>query len=190
MPSLSDPDRKPREVKRHEPVAAGLQSFDDHVAARQGLLELPPQQAPGGPRRRDGGRGIGENPKASSALSARSICRNRPASMAVPYGTRLDRHADCGFCAFSRPRDSGEPPDIGLVESGLRQGRSNAMLLRGDQPGAVIAEVVEVRAVEDRFKALCVGDLRQLRIQRCLAVEAPVRGDSRDSWGRQVRRSR
>ena len=48
------------------------------------------------------------------------------------------------------------------------------MIVGGDQSWPVVAQVIEVGAVENMRKALGSGDSRQLGIQRCFAVKTPV----------------
>ena len=70
----------------------------------------------------------------------------------------------------------GQRTNVAFAEAGVDQGGDNSVVLGGDQPRPVIAEVVGVGAVEDAIESLPVGNLIQGFVQRCLAVEAAVDG--------------
>jgi hypothetical protein len=63
--------------------------------------------------------------------------------------------------------------DLGLPELGFDQRRTHAHLRRGVHAGAVIAEVVHVRAVHDRARFVA-RERRELREELFFAVEAAV----------------
>ena len=89
---------------------------------------------------------------------------------------RLERQALAGLSQIARPMTCAATADVVLVEAALDEHAAHVRVLRRLEPGTVIAEIVEVGAVEHVGEAplalLLLGDLVEL----ALAVKAPVRG--------------
>ena len=59
------------------------------------------------------------------------------------------RQADAGRSQVGRPGQARQLADFGLGEAGIRQRRGHLVLAGGVLPGAVVAQVVHVHAVDD-----------------------------------------
>src|SRR5687767_4516426 len=74
-----------------------------------------------------------------------------------------------------QPEGARELADLRLGEARVDHGRPHAALPRRLHAGPVVAEVVDVGAVDERTAALALGDGGQLREQLLLAEEAATR---------------
>ena len=93
----------------------------------------------------------------------------------VPYGMRELRQADAGRSQVGRSGQPRQLANLGLGQPGIGQGRRHLVLLGGILARAIVAQVVQIHAVDDVFVAALAAHLRQAREQFVLAVEAAVR---------------
>src|SRR5712692_4501825 len=79
-----------------------------------------------------------------------------------------------GLVPRRQPELAGEVTDLALREPGVDQRRPHTVLDGRFHAGAMIAEVVDVGAVDQRADPLVLGDRPELVEQLVLAEEAPV----------------
>ena len=170
------PERKPVEVEGHvgEPERRADAGDDRLRAPRRPPAPARPPRPRRGRRRRGGARGTGGSRARAATRSAAATAASFSTVMGSPYGMRDARHACCGASQVARPRSRARRRTSSLPMPASSSGCRTPPSAGGAHAGPVVAEVVEVGAVDQRGAAVLGGDAPHLGDQLALAEVAAL----------------
>ena len=116
-------------------------------------------------------------PRRRRYASPSSTWRSRSSVISRPYWTRLERQGAAGASQSGSPSSSAAARIMALVQPSSASGERTCRSPAAQKPGAVLAQVVGVGAIDDEVEAAAAGDFTQPGPELGLAEVAAIGRD-------------